>query len=71
MYEFIANLENPIIRRPVIVLLLVLGIPVIVGVLLAQTLYETGVSMVGIVKKHALWLKPRLVELFDYVEEAW
>jgi phosphohistidine swiveling domain-containing protein len=71
MYEFITNLENPIIRRSAIVLLVVLGIPVIVGVLLAQTLYETGMSIVENVKKHIITVRPKLMELIDYIKETW
>jgi hypothetical protein len=70
-YSFITNLENPYIRRSLIVLMLAVGIPVILSLLLAEALWETAKAGYAILRNLIITVEPRILDVIEQIKEAW
>jgi len=70
-YSFFTNLENRYIRRSLIVLMLAVAIPVILALLLAETLWETVKAGYAILRNLITSVKPRILDVIEQIKEAW
>lgn len=70
-YEVIENIANPIMRRIAIILSLLVGIIIIFILLVAETIWETLKAMKKVIINQHTIMKPKLIDLKDYVKEIW
>lgn len=70
-FAFITNMQNPVTRRIVIVLLVACAIPILLGVLLAELIWKTLIAATEIIKTQVNETKPTIANLIDYIKEIW
>jgi hypothetical protein len=71
MYTLITTIPNPYIRRTLILVMLVIYVPGIVVLLLAETLWETFKAGAEILTNMVSEVKPRLLDLYEDIKRAW
>ena len=71
MNNFLTNIENPRVRRPLIVLTVVCATPFMLLLIVAEVLWETAKAMVGIIRNQIKETAPTFKNIVDQVKETW
>ena len=71
MNNFLTNIENPRVRRPLIVLTVVCATPFLLLLVVAEMLWETAKAMVGIIRNQIKETAPTFKNIVDQVKETW
>jgi len=71
MNNFLTNIENPRVRRPLIVLTVVCATPFLLLLIVAEMLWETAKAMVGIIRNQIKETAPTFKNIVDQVKETW
>jgi hypothetical protein len=71
MNNFLTNIENPRVRRPLIVLTVVCATPFLLLLIVAEVLWETAKAMVGIIRNQIKETAPTFKNIVDQVKETW
>jgi predicted PurR-regulated permease PerM len=71
MNNIFPNMENPWVRRPIVVLIVVCAFPFLLGLLVAEVIWETIKAMVQIIKKQINESKPTIAGIVDQIKDTW
>jgi len=71
MNNFLTNIENPRVRRPLIVLTVVCATPFLLLLIVAEVLWETAKAMVGIIRNQIKETAPTFKNIVDQIKETW
>ena len=71
MNNFLTNIENPRVRRPLIVLTVVCATPFLLLLIVAEVLWDTAKAMVGIIRNQIKETAPTFKNIVDQVKETW
>ena len=71
MNNFLTNIENPRVRRPLIVLTVVCATPFLLLLIVAEMLWETAKAMVGIIRNQIKETAPTFKNIVEQIKEAW
>ena len=71
MNNFLTNIENPRVRRPLIVLTVVCATPFLLLLIVAEVLWETAKAMVGIIRNQIKETAPTFKNIVEQIKEAW
>lgn len=63
--------ENPLIRRPIIIALVTIAIPVYVTIVLCEVIWKTIKTMAAITKQAILEDTPKFKDTVEYIKEIW
>lgn len=64
-------MENPWVRRPLIVLMVICAFPFLLGLLVAEVIWETMKAMIGIIKTQINDIKPTISGIVEQIKETW
>ncbi len=71
MNNIFPNMENPWVRRTIIVLIVVCAFPFLLGLLIAEVIWETMKAMVDIIKTQIEDIKPTITGIVDQIKDTW
>lgn len=71
MNNLFLDMQNPWVRRPLIVLMVVCAAPFLLALLIAEVLWETAKAMVEIVKTQVKETAPTIKDTINYIREIW
>lgn len=71
MNNIFPNMENPWVRRPLIVLMVICAFPFLLGLLVAEVIWETMKAMIGIIKTQINDIKPTISGIVEQIKETW
>ncbi len=71
MNNIFPNMENPWVRRPLIVLIVACAFPFFLGLLIAEVIWETMKAMVAIIKTQIEDIKPTITGIVDQIKDTW
>jgi len=63
--------ENPLIRRPIIVAMVAVAVPVVIAIVIAEVIWETAKAMISITRRVIAEDTPKFKETIDYIREIW
>lgn len=70
-YKFITDIENPRVRRTLIVLMVICATPFLLAILLAEITWETLKAMVSIIRIQIEEIKPTIITIINKIKEVW
>jgi hypothetical protein len=71
MNNLFPDMENPWIRRPLIVLMVTCAIPFLLLLMIVEVLWETAKALVAIVKTQITEVIPTFKNLIDQIKDTW
>jgi len=71
MNNLFPDMENPWVRRPLIVLMVICAFPFLLGLLVAEVIWETMKAMVEIIKKQISDVKPTFEGIVEQLKDTW
>lgn len=71
MNNYISNIENPWVRRSLIILMVLCAAPFLLALLIAEVLWKTAKVMVEIVKTQVKETAPSIKGTINYIREIW
>jgi predicted PurR-regulated permease PerM len=71
MNNLFPDMENPWVRRPLIVLIVVCAAPFLFALLVAEVLWETAKALVEIVKTQFKETAPTFRNIIDQIKDTW
>lgn len=70
-FKSISDMENPVVRRIAIVLLMIVSIPILSLIFLAELIWESAGAIGKIAKQQFIATKPRIEDLIQDIKELW
>ena len=71
MNNIFPNMESPWVRRPFIVLIVICAFPFLLGLLVAEVIWETIKAMVQIIKAQINEIKPTIAGIVEQLKDTW
>ena len=71
MNNIFPNMENPWVRRPIVVLIVFCAFPFLFGLLVVEVIWETIKAMVQIIKKQINEIRPTIAGIVDQIKDTW
>jgi predicted PurR-regulated permease PerM len=71
MNNYFPDMENPWVRRPLIILMALCAAPFLLLLIVAEVLWETAKAMVEIVKNQIKETAPTLRNIVNQIKETW
>jgi hypothetical protein len=71
MNNYFPDMENPWVRRPLIILMALCAAPFLLLLIVAEVLWETAKAMVEIVKNQIKETAPTFRNIVNQIKETW
>jgi predicted PurR-regulated permease PerM len=71
MNNLIPNMENPWVRRPLIILMTLCAAPFLIALMVVEAIWETVKAIVKIIKTQVQEAAPAIKNFVNQIKEAW